>query len=186
MLTHPKQPKKTTTSGPEPGFSGPRTWVWARCGHFGGCFVRPDVVMFVAQHQGFGPDVFILKCSSRKSRRDHEHRGVLTLRLDRPHVPSAWRRRCRPLPLGLKIRQRRRGPGRSPSLLEVYLYKGWRHHRRPPNPVHHRTSVSPRAPPGPHPETAPKFTRAPTANPHGTEGFLRHFWGPQEPPKCAS
>ena len=41
MLTHPKQPKKTTTSGPEPGFSGPRTWVWARCGHFlGGCFVR--------------------------------------------------------------------------------------------------------------------------------------------------
>ena len=47
MLTHPKQPKKTTTSGPEPGFSGPRTWVWARCGHFGVCFVRPDVVVFV-------------------------------------------------------------------------------------------------------------------------------------------
>ena len=38
MLTHPKQPKKTTTSGPEPGFSAPRTWVWARCGHFGGCW----------------------------------------------------------------------------------------------------------------------------------------------------
>ena len=85
--------------------------------------MRPDVVMFVlillkrftpkvttsgpilslwAQHQGFGPHVFILKCSSWKSRRDHEHRGVLTLRLDRPHVPSAWRRRRRPLPLGLK------------------------------------------------------------------------------------
>ena len=54
-----------------------------------------------------------------------------------------------------------------------------------PGPVHHRTSVSPRAPPGPHPETAPKFTRAPTANPHGTEGFLRHFWGsPRTPQMC--
>ena len=26
----------------------------------------------------------------------------VNLRLDRPRVPSAWRRRCRPLPLGLK------------------------------------------------------------------------------------
>ena len=75
---------------------------------------------------------------------------------------------------------------RRQPVLEVYLYKGWRRCRRPPGPVHHWTSVSPRAPPGPHPETAPKFTCAPTANPHGTEGFLRHFWGPQEPPKCAS
>ena len=55
-----------------------------------------------------------------------------------------------------------------------------------PRPVHHRTSVSPRAPAGPHPETAPKLARTPTANPRGTEGFLRHFWGPQEPSKCAS
>ena len=59
--------------------------------------MRPDVVMFVlillgevhtkvttsgpilslwAQHQGFGPDVFILKCSNWISRRHHEHRGV--------------------------------------------------------------------------------------------------------------
>ena len=162
MLTHPKQPKKTTTSGPEPGFSGPRTWVWARCGHFGGCFVRPDVVMFVLILLGevhtksdhiwpnpivVGPDVFILKCSNWISRRHHEHRGVF-LGLDRPHVPSAWRRRA--------SSDLRFSPG-------------------PPGP-----SI------GPHPETAPKFTRAPTANPHGTEGFLRHFWGPQEPPKCAS
>ena len=29
-----------------------------------------------AQHQGFGPDVFILKCSNWISRRHHEHRGV--------------------------------------------------------------------------------------------------------------
>ena len=59
-----------------------------------------------AQHQGFGPDVFILKCSNWISRRHHEHRGVFlapNLRLDRPHVPSAWRRRCRPVPLGLKL-----------------------------------------------------------------------------------
>ena len=43
MLTHPKQPKQTTTSakpkfsGPEPGFGldvVSQTWVWARCGHF--------------------------------------------------------------------------------------------------------------------------------------------------------
>ena len=54
--------------------------------------------------------------------------------------------------------------------------------RAPPLfPVHHRTSVSPRAPPGPHPETAPKFARAPTANRHGTEGFLKHFWSPKNP-----
>ena len=58
--------------------------------------MRPDVVMFVlillgevhtksdhiwplslwAQHQGFGPDVFILRCSNWISRRHHEHRGV--------------------------------------------------------------------------------------------------------------
>ena len=60
--------------------------------------MRPDVVMFVLillgevhtksdhiwpnpivvgqQHQGFGPDVFILKCSNWISRRHHEHRGV--------------------------------------------------------------------------------------------------------------
>ena len=51
----------------------------------------------------------------------------------------------------------------------------------PPLPVHHRTSVSPRAPPGPQPKTAPKFARAPTANPDGTEGFFKHFWGPKNP-----
>ena len=39
-------------------------------------------------------------------------------------------------------------------------------------PVHHRTSVSPTAPPGPRSKTTPKFTCAPTANPQGTKGFL--------------
>ena len=85
---------------------GPRTWVRARCGLFLLFWERfkprepgfgPDVVIFVlillgevhsksdhiwpnlwlwAQNQGFGLDVFILKCSSWKSRRHHEHRGV--------------------------------------------------------------------------------------------------------------
>ena len=72
---------------------------------------------------------------------------------------------------------------RAEPVLEVYLYKGWRRCRRPPGPVHHRTSVSPRAPPGPHPETAPKFTCAPTANPHGTE--VEAFLGsPRTPQMC--
>ena len=55
--------------------------------------MRPDVVVFVlillgevhtkSDHiwpnpivEGFGPDVFILKCSNWISRRHHEHRGV--------------------------------------------------------------------------------------------------------------
>ena len=33
---------------------GPRTWVWARCGHFWGCFGRG-----LNQTPGFGPDVVI-------------------------------------------------------------------------------------------------------------------------------
>ena len=45
-----------------------------------------------------------------------------------------------------EIRPCRRGPGRSPSLLEVYLYGGVA--PMPPTffPVHHRTSVSPQNP----------------------------------------
>ena len=81
------------------------------------------------------------------------------------------------------IRPCRRGPGRSPCL-EVYLYTGWRRCRRPFFPVHHWTSVSPRAPPGPHPKTTPKFTCAPTANPQGTEGFLKDFGVSRTPKIC--
>ena len=73
----------------------------------------------------------------------------------------------------------RRGPGQSPC-----LELSWRRCRRPPLPVHHRTSVSPGAPPGPHSTTAPKFTCVPTANPHRTDGFLKDFGVPRTPKIC--
>ena len=41
-------------------------------------------------------------------------------------------------------------------------------------------------PPGPPSKTTPKFTWVLEANPSGTEGFLRHFRGSLNPPKCAS
>ena len=49
--------------------------------------------------------------------------------------------------------------------------------------VHHQTSVSSKAPPGPHSKPKLKFTCAPTANPKGTEGpknpqNLHHEHGP--------
>ena len=47
-------------------------------------------------------------------------------------------------------------------------------------------STAPSPPPGPPSKTAPKFTWVLEANPSGTEGFLRHFRGPVNPPKCAS
>ena len=65
---------------------GPRTWVWGQMWQFWVVLVwegfTPKVttsgpnLSFWAQNQGFGPDVFILKCSNWISRRHHEHRGV--------------------------------------------------------------------------------------------------------------
>ena len=72
------------------------------------------------------------------------------------------------------IRPCRRGPGGSPCL-ELWLYRGWCRWRRPPC----LCIIGP-------PTTAPKFTCAPAANLHGTEGFLKNFGGPPEPPESAS
>ena len=126
MLTHPKQPKKTTTSakprfsGPEPGF-GPDVVIF-------GCFGKG---LYKPREPGFGPEVVIfvlILLGEVHTKRDHiwpkpmavgsepgvwagcvHFKSVLvgkadgimsiagsfwvpTLRLDRPHVPSAWRR----------------------------------------------------------------------------------------------
>ena len=55
-----------------------------------------------------------------------------------------------------------------------------------PRTLHHWTSVSPRGPPGPPSKITRKLTWVFEANPSGTERFLKHFWGPPDPSKCAS
>ena len=146
---------------------GPEPWVWARCGHV---WCNPPTTendLILAQSQVLGPRTWVWARCGHFGCFGREPKKICCLRcpaLGGPLNPATlpWSR-AEPVP-----------PRR-----------GWRH-GRPPKPVHHRTSVSPRAPPGPRPETAPKLARAPTANPRGTEGFLRHFWDPQEPSKCAS
>ena len=46
------------------------------------------------------------------------------------------------------------------------------------------SSVSPKTPCGPDPQTMLKFTCAPETNPHGTDGFLRSFGGPPKKTSC--